>query len=442
MNITKITAENYAAKVCVIDNISKHPGADNLQLVSIDGDVAIVNMSYKKGDVVIKFPLECAINKNFLSACNAFEEKIANKDTSQKGFFNKHGRVRAIKLRGVFCGCYLHPVEDFNKFFGTSFSSSDAGLEFNEVNGTIVCEKYVPLSNKKNVQNLGEKKPRKVQNKDLIEDSQFRFHWDTSHFGRNIHKVEPGDIISVTYKLHGTSGISANVLLKRKLTFIEKVAKFFGAKVVESEYGFVAASRKVIKAVENNSLANNNHYYDTDIWKHVTEVLRPHIQKGITLYYEVVGFTPSGSFIQKGFDYGFNRVVSGNEKWEIGKHFGVYVYRITYTTPDGKVIEFDWSMVKEYCDKYGLLRVPEIYHGRADGFAPTSEEILTRVSMEIEKNCHMCANIVPAEGYVIRRETRGVDAFKVKSELFRLMESKELDSGEQNIEDQDGDTEN
>ena len=101
---------NYAAKICVIENIVKHPNADNLQLVAIDNETAIVNMSYKQGDLVIKFPLECTINKEFLSYSNAFENKDLNSDPTVKGFFNKHGRVRAINLRGTFCGCYLHPL--------------------------------------------------------------------------------------------------------------------------------------------------------------------------------------------------------------------------------------------------------------------------------------------------------------------------------------------
>lgn len=113
-----ITNINYAAKCCVISNIRKHPNADKLQLVTIDNEVAIVDQSYKEGDLVIKFPLECTIHKGFLSYINAFEDKQLNSNKDLKGFFNKHGRVRAIKLRDVFCSCYLVRMDLFKEYFG------------------------------------------------------------------------------------------------------------------------------------------------------------------------------------------------------------------------------------------------------------------------------------------------------------------------------------
>lgn len=438
-----ITANvNYAAKICVIENIVKHPNADNLQLVTIDNETAIVDMSYKKGDLVIKFPLECTINKEFLSHSNAFENKDLNSDNTKKGFFNKHGRVRALKLRGVFCGCYIHPISQFNFFFNTNFESSDVGLEFTHINDVLICEKYVTNISKKSQGGFG--KSIKVKNIDLIKEDQFRFHWNTAHYGRNIHKISPEDIISITYKKHGTSGISANLLLKRKLNLLEKLLKYVGIEIQETQYGFVSASRKVIKSVDEENLSNNQHYYKEDIWGKVTEHLKPYIEPGITLYYEIVGFTPKGGYIQDQYDYGFSRNVEDgvycidgkcDPIWTEGQHYGVYIYRITYTTPQGRVIEFDWSMVKEYCNNYKLKHVLEIYHGKAKDFAPNSEEITAKIYKEIEKECYLCKNKVPTEGYVIRRETNTVESFKIKSELFRLHESKQLDKEQDNIEE-------
>lgn len=178
---TEITNINYAARISVIKTITKHPNADKLFLTTINGDTAITNADYKEGDVVVKFPLECTINKAFLRKENAFEETILNEDPEKKGYFNKHGRVRAIKLRGVFCGCYIHPIKEFNDFFGTSFTAEDEGLEFNKLNDISISEKYVPNSNKVKGSNLGTKKERK-SNIDLIKDGQFRFHWDKGKF--------------------------------------------------------------------------------------------------------------------------------------------------------------------------------------------------------------------------------------------------------------------
>lgn len=46
--------------------------------------------------------------------------------------------------------------------------------------------------------------------------------------------------------------------------------------------------------------------------------------------------------------------------------FDIIVYRITYTNVDGKVFEFSTQQVKEFCKKYSLHSVKELYYGRAE----------------------------------------------------------------------------
>ena len=36
-----------------------------------------------------------------------------------------------------------------------------------------------------------------------------------------------------------------------------------------------------------------------DIWNIAHEVIKPHLSKGLTVYYEIVGFLPTGGYIQK-----------------------------------------------------------------------------------------------------------------------------------------------
>lgn len=418
-----ITNINYAAKCCVISNIRKHPNADKLQLVTIDNEVAIVDQSYKEGDLVIKFPLECTIHKGFLSYINAFEDKQLNSNKDLKGFFNKHGRVRAIKLRDVFCSCYLVRMDLFKEYFG--FTPNEE--EFNISQGIVICEKYEVKTREKGA-NLGKGKT-KSKNIDKILDNQFRFHWDTAQLGRNTHKIDGDDVISITYKYHGTSCVSSNILVKRDLNIFEKLLKLLGASINDTEYGLVAASRKVIKSVKSTSLNSHKHYYGDDIWSNASEYLKPFIETGITLYSEIVGYVKSGGLIQGGYDYGCKYLE--NEDFSFGINANIYVYRITYTTPNGNIIEFSWSQIVDYCNKYGLNYPEILFHGRAKDF---SEDIFKSISSIIETNCILCNNKVPMEGYVVRRETRGVEAFKVKSELFRIRESKELDNEVENIE--------
>lgn len=54
-----------------------------------------------------------------------------------------------------------------------------------------------------------------------------------------------------------------------------------------------------------------------------------------------------------------------------------------------------------------------------------------------EKQCFMCIeHNVPEEGCVIRIEGEDFEAYKAKSEAFYLLETKLLDKGETNIEDE------
>ena len=54
----------------------------------------------------------------------------------------------------------------------------------------------------------------------------------------------------------------------------------------------------------------------------------------------------------------------------------------------------------------------------------------------MEKECFMCYSKVPAEGVVIRKEiVEEFEAYKCKTFRFKTKESKELDKGIENIED-------
>ena len=97
---TNLKDTNYRAKIVQLKNIRKHSNADKLQCVTIDFQTVITGMNAKEGDIYIYFPLECAINKEYLSWSNSFSSPDMNEDKTKKGFFDKNGRVRAVRLRG------------------------------------------------------------------------------------------------------------------------------------------------------------------------------------------------------------------------------------------------------------------------------------------------------------------------------------------------------
>ena len=69
------------------------------------------------------------------------------------------------------------------------------------------------------------------------------------------------------------------------------------------KYDNVYASRTVVKNKYYNRTVGLG-YYNCDVWGEANKVLIPLIPKGYTLYYEIVGFLPTGGYIQKDYDYG------------------------------------------------------------------------------------------------------------------------------------------
>jgi hypothetical protein len=230
----------------------------------------------------------------------------------------------------------------------------------------------------------------------------------------------------------------------------------FGVKVQTTQYDELYSSRSVLKNRYINEGATNG-FYNEDIWEVVHNELKHKIEPGISLYGEIVGFLPSGAHIQRGYDYGCVNLIdkySVSNAYPLGSPipnpFGIYqhkfvIYRITYTKPDGNVIEFSWQQIKNYCKKYELEHVKELYFGKAGNLVSTIDastdqwknDLFNQLSAcYLEKNCTWCVNKVPAEGICVRRDgLESYSTFKLKAKRFLERESKMLDLEQENIED-------
>jgi hypothetical protein len=429
MKVNKPKNSNYAAVVVEITSVLPLEGCDNVQAAIIMGNQVIVSKETKIGEPGLYFPLECQLSKEYLSANNLYRKPGLNKDSKEKGYFEENGRIRCVKFRGHRSEGLFMPTQSLVNMGWTGLELQ-VGDEFDEINGVPICSKYVV--NQRPVRSGGGKgRPKQEKKQSKLIEGQFRFHDDTSMLYKNLHKIDPYAFISITYKLHGTSGISAKVLCKKKLSMINRIAKFLGVNVIDTQYDELYSSRKVIK---NEELSPNaQHYYKEDIWKSAHETVKHAMINGMTLYYEIVGYTPGGSAIQGKFDYG-----------QTPGTFGVYIYRITMTNVDGKVFEFSVNQLKAWCRKTGLQVVPELYYGLAKNFAGAYDpenfqrDFLYKVKEQYnEKDCYMCVNKVPEEGCVIRVEGLEIEAYKQKSNRFYELETKLLDKGETNIEDEE-----
>lgn len=434
MNFQLKGNRNYCAIITKLPEPINLKNCDNIASVIIFGNHLIIPKSVKKGDIGIFFPIESKLSVEFLSYNNLYRDKDLNKDKELAGFFEESGRVRCVKMRGYKSEGFWIPINSLN-FISENLDIKE-GIEFDHIGDIKICEKYViENKNKTNEFTKKDKLNNKITRFDKIRRDQFRFHIDTSHLGKNLHKFELDDIISITEKLHGTSCVISNVLCNRKLSLKDKIAKFLGVKVQETEYSNIYSSRKVIK---NQYLYEKDppNYYTEDIWKTVNNEIEVDkgIDKGISLYGEIVGFLKDGKYIQGSYDYGCKP-----------KKHKFYIYRITYTSIDGIVYEFSYLQIKEYCKVKGLFCVPEHYYGSINDILKEFKiEIMNNWRDEfykllsklyLEKDCYICNNKVPNEGIVIRREGLDIDSYKLKSFRFNERETKILDRGITNIED-------
>ena len=438
----KVKAENtnYVAKVIRLNELRPHPNANKLQIASVLGYNVITGLDAKKGDWYVYFPLECTINKNYLSWSNSFSDAELNKDTKKKGFFPSSGRVKAVKLRSVASEGYIVPLSDLFNWFEANCLKIDIdafaeGTDFDTVDNILICSKYIneaALRKLQNETNREANKGKKAVRVSKILPNQFRVAEDTSALKRNIQNINPTDLISISYKLHGCNGSMGKVLCRRPLNWYEKLLKKIGIKIDESQYDLVYASRRIIKNAYADKVSNS--FYDMDVWKLMADKYKDTLKNGITLYGEIVNQLPNGKWIQNSYDYGIAE-----------KQCEFFVYRITYTNPSGDVFEFSRPQIDRYCFKAGLKTVPLFYYGLAkdwDSSISTDEHwhknfLEKLIAKYNEKDCYICKNKVPEEGVVLVKESDFYEAYKLKSAKFLEKESENLDKGETNIEDEE-----
>lgn len=443
--VSKNADSNYLAKIVNIEHFVKHsnPEVTKMKCAVVDGFRIAVDIDSQPGYYVY-FPANSQINENLLSYACLYRHSELNADPSKAGFFNDNGRVSAIKLRGEVSDGFILPFETFNSFlrnvFGEDLKAKDlTNLEFDKVKTKDgyywINKKYIVVRNN-SVKQGGQKERggKKIKRGDRIIETQFHKHYDTTLLRKTPWVITPDSLISITSKIHGTSGISAYVLCKQPLAFFKSFRNLiagYGWKDYAFEYEYIYSSRNIV-------------FTKDQVYAEADKIVKPHLVKGLSVYYEIVGFLPNGKYIQNGYDYGCDQPKEG-EVYTHEKHFKVRVYRVTFTNVDGVVHEFSAREVQQWCNSVGLTPVKELYYGYARDLynIRTKRNFANRFMDKLanddkffmEQNSFECNNKVPQEGLVIKIEDSLSHAFKLKAFSFLNREQKELDAGVANIED-------
>lgn len=470
----------YSAKIIRIPAITHIEGTDKLGICYINGYPIIVDdTSTKEGDIMVYCCNETKLNSGFLASNNQFRNAESNLDPNARcGYFDDKCRVKNIKLKGTYSWGILFELSAFEKWLGMEIKELDAliDVEFDAVDAVrntmateiLFCEAYIPEITAASGSHRGggkNKSQNRVDKFDRLEPGQFKLHYDTTPIA-NTHGIFDKDTsIAISVKVHGASGIFANVITRDPIkrnkigrwfvntyNWIAKKINISEIPIYTKRYGNVYSSKKVVKNKEIN-LDQNGGFYNTDIWGCVNDIISPWIPKGVTVYGEIVGYTDNGKNIQKGYDYGC-KMNDDNKPM-----FKFMPYRITETDENGNITkEHDMDSVVEFTDNLIALlpdeqkkyveKIPMLYNGTVkqllnlpDDCKMDRFEISDKLVMSLKKmfgmecNEPLCVNSVPREGIVVRiNNDEFPRAFKLKAEKFLVKESKAMDAGEVDME--------
>jgi hypothetical protein len=438
-------SENYAAIVVKVNKTYPIVGADKIIRADIFGNDVIINKNSDLEKLYVFFPSGTVLNSRLLYYNNLYRDAGSNSDsTAPVGFFDNKGRVKALKLRGVISTGFLAPLDYFKPLkLDLTFKEGDI---FTDIGDTWLVRKYIVQIQKQSSTGVGNPKSKfnkKLEKFDRLVPGQFNFHIKTPNLGYSTHVLKLGELICITDKLHGTSAVFSNVLVNKELKWYEKILKKVGVDIEDKEYGNLYSSRSVLKNSKINP--NTQGYYNKDVWSYMNEKVKDKLEQGITIYGEIVGWLPdTDQTIQKGYTY----------EMPLGS-CELYVYRMTYTKPNGQIIELNWTFIKYYCDKHKLKYVPELFYGFTDDLFKFSSSVNLEAIKENEQTVSdVIFNFIkskwvneqddpknpgkPAEGVVLRfcDNPDSFKVFKLKNKRFMLAESNLQDVGVTDLEEQ------
>lgn len=417
---------NYAAVVVRVNAINQLANCDNVVGVPLFGLQAIVSKDVKVGDIGLFFPAETQLSDEYAAFNGLYRHAEKNVDDRVKGYLEDNRRVKAMKFRGHRSDALFMPLTSLDYLLNhpEDLRDFEVGDTFDKIGDHEICRKYL-------VKQPAEPRERTAKHEKVFKRVDEKFlpeHYDTENYWRNEFKIAPDEQIVVTQKLHGTSIRIANTLVKRKLSFLERLAKKLGVTVRETEYDHVYGSRKVIKDPNN---PNQNHFYGSDIWTDFGRTLDDMIPENFVVYGELIGWTPDGAPIQK--DYTYDLPQGAAE---------LYIYRVAVVTNGGMLVDLSWPQVKAFATERGLKYVPELWSGRHAEFDVDYwiDKNLSINGQTLGEAKYPILDVVPLpkrfvdEGVVVRADGWAPFLLKAKSPIFLQHETKMLDQDAVDLE--------
>ena len=275
---------NSVCFVARINEIKSIEGADNIELAVVGGWNCIIQKNqYSEGGLVIVATTDAIIPESLSDEMN-----VTN-------YLRKGGRVRTVKLRGIYSECLIIPFKFAPK------GNINTYTEGKDMMDIMHIYKYEPP-----VKQIQLASGRKIKWRD---NQNFHIYYKFPNLKNVPGMFTEKDTVEITRKIHGTNA-RYGIVKKTKLSLIDKIRKFFGNKWIE--YEFIVGSHNVEKGSESQGFYDTNVWYDIEkkydiknkLWNSLKNGFNvTDIGEGIILYGEIYG-----AGIQKGYDYGLKDI--------------------------------------------------------------------------------------------------------------------------------------
>jgi RNA ligase (TIGR02306 family) len=278
---------NSVCFVAKINEVKTIEGADNIELVVAGGWNAITKKGeFKAGDETI------------IATTDAVIPESLSEEMGVTNYLRKGNRVRTVKLRGVYSECLIIPMKHLSGKVTMGDWDLGVGGDCMEFLGIT---KYEPP-----VKQIQLASGRKIKWRD---NQNFHIYYKFPNLKNVAGMFTEEDLVEITRKIHGTNA-RYGIVKKSKLSFWDKVKKFFGLADKWIDYEYIYGSHNCEKGSDSQG------FYSTDVWRTIAEKYsikeklwsyiknrNVEVGEGIILYGEIYG-----AGIQKNYDYGLTDI--------------------------------------------------------------------------------------------------------------------------------------
>ena len=392
-------SSEHVGYIVKINELKEHPNADRLQIAVIFGFPTIVSLDVKLGDIGIYFPIDLQLSEEYCKNNDLVRRKDENGNQAG-GYLDPNKRnIRAMRFRGTPSEGLFLPLETLAYTGKTQF---EVGEKIDNINGHEICRKYIPRNS---IHEPTRKLGNKTRKKKAPIAPLFLEHADTEQLAYNLEAFRGGDIVEITLKMHGTSSRTGYLpkLQKYKKTVLDRILRREGTPIYD--WGYVTGTRRVVLNDFSGGFYGDNSFRESH-----AKFFEGKLNKGETVYYEIVGFMTTGEPIMstvsnnKISDKAFVKQYGPTTTFSYGcasKPFhdsvknkdipqsDIYVYRITMTNEDGDVVEYPPDYMRYRCEQIGVKYVPVLWRGiipsvNSDGLVQSDDFVVDENRQFIE----------------------------------------------------------